>query len=113
MDRISRLMKKLKQGSTDYYMSKLLDVLQPVGLVPQEGKTYFFIYIAKSPNIIFDRHPLVTVSYVANWGFSGYSHHWNKVRNYDFSEMMSQLYEVNDNEISSAIKYPVMKVMGG
>lgn len=113
MDRISRLLKKIKPGNADYYMMKLLDVLEPAGLVPQVGKSYFFIYIAKSPNITFDRHPLVTVNYVASWGFSGYSHHWNKTRNYDYSEMMSQLYEINDSELGSAIRYPVMKIMGG
>jgi hypothetical protein len=87
--------------------------LRPVGVVPVVGSTYFFAYVAKTKGITFDMFPLVTVTGRFTWGFSGYAHHWNQVHNYDTSEMMTVLYEVDNDDLQDALSYPCMKIIGG
>ena len=73
----------------------------------QSGKYYTFLYLAKTPNIRYDQHPLVAVlDVVPDWGFRGLNYHWGKMRNYTFDEVMSGIYNVTEMEFRSLRSIP-------
>lgn len=65
---------------------------------PSSGKYYTYIYYAKTPNIIYDRYPLILASESTDYGFYGFNYHWGKIRQYTFKEVASPFYEVSINE---------------
>jgi len=69
--------------------------------IPSAGKYYTYIYYAKTPNIIYDRHPLILASESMDYGFFGFNYHWGKIRQYTFPEVASPFYEVNVNEFNT------------
>ena len=73
----------------------------------QSGKYYTFLYLAKTPNIRYDQHPLVAVfDVVPDWGFRGLNYHWGKMRNYTFDEVISGIYNVTEMEFRSLRSIP-------
>ena len=70
------------------------------------GKYYTYIYYAKTPNIIYDRYPLILASEPMDYGFYGFNYHWGKVRQYTFPEVASPFYEVNINEFNTLRSIP-------
>ena len=87
-------------GSPDYNMSLLLDYLTADEITPQANKYYVFVYKAKTPNIRYDQHPLILCGNVFKWGFTGYNFHWDEIRQYSWGEVLSNLYELNEEEFS-------------
>ena len=63
------------------------------------GDIYTFVYNAKTPGMSYDPYPLVAVTGVYYWGFTGLNFHWGTVRNYTWFEVNSLLLEVKKNEI--------------
>lgn len=90
-------------------MKLLLSTLTPSGIVPDRNKYYVFIYKAKTKNITYDRHPLVVVSEIYKWGFSGYNFHWNQFRKYSWNEVVSNLYEITDEEFNTVVNLNIAK----
>ena len=101
-----------KTRSPEYNMGKLLDVLTPSTIVPEPDKYYVFVYRAKTPNIVYDQHPFVICQTVFKWGFIGANlHHGLGIRQYTWAEIVTNLYEVSDDELNSVEALPIAKIV--
>jgi hypothetical protein len=94
----------------DDLMLEILDVLQESGRVPQAGKYYTFVYSPKTPNISYDQNPLVAVTEVYKWGFKAINFHWGELRQYTWSEVAGQLYEVYPDELADLREVPFANI---
>ena len=90
-------------------MASLMDVLDST-IVPDVDKYYVFVYKAKTRGIMYDAHPFVVVTGVFPWGFSGYNFHWDQPRRYSWNEVVSNLYVVTDEELTSVSNYPIANI---
>jgi hypothetical protein len=106
-NRITPIVKKLigTENSNDL-MNEIMNVLTETPMPPRAGRIYVFIYNAKTPNKPYDKNPLVAVTKVFSWGFTGFNYHWNEVRQYTWDEVASGLYEVYSEELSDLRKLP-------
>ena len=109
MNRVAPVVSQMV-GGPSYNMNILLGVLSPSGIVPRPDKYYVFVYKAKTRGITYDAHPFVVVTGVFSWGFSGYNLHWEGSRRYSWNEVVSNLYVVNDEELTSVSNYPIANI---
>jgi hypothetical protein len=72
----------------------------------QSGKIYTFTYRAKSSGLMYDMHPLVGVTNVYNWGFTGINFHWDETRQYTWDEVIGEVYEVRKEELTDIRRIP-------
>ena len=108
MNRIQGILRKAT-GKPEYNMRLLLNSLSPSTIVPEVDKYYVFVYKAKTKGIVYDMHPFVTCSSLYKWGFIGFNFHWNEYRRYSWTEIVSNLYEIQEQELNSMEQYPVAK----
>lgn len=94
----------------DDLMLEIMSVLQESGRVPQAGKYYTFVYSPKTPNISYDQNPLVAVTEVYKWGFKAINFHWGELRQYTWSEVAGQLYEVYPDELADLREIPFANI---
>ena len=94
----------------DDLMLEIMSVLQESGRVPQAGKYYTFVYNPKTPNIYYDQNPLVAVTEVYKWGFKAINFHWGELRQYTWSEVAGQLYEVYPDELADLREVPFANI---
>jgi len=94
----------------DDLMLEILNVLQESGRVPRAGKYYTFVYRPKTPNISYDQNPLVAVTEVYKWGFKAINFHWGQLRQYTWSEVAGQLYEVYPDELADLREVPFANI---
>jgi hypothetical protein len=100
IDRTEELQEKLDGSEdADSIMMSILEVFTETEWVPEPGKYYTFLYIAKSPDITYDEHPLIACMEVLAWGFKGLNFHWGTMRNYTWQEVVGALHVVNNDEI--------------
>ena len=92
-----------------YNMRLLLSSLTPSSIVPRPNKYYTFIYKAKTRGIQYDRHPLIVCGDVYRWGFNGLNIHWGGVRQYSWNEVLSNVYELSDEEFEFLQDVPLAK----
>ena len=90
-------------------MSILLSKLNPSGIVPNANKYYTFVYKAKTKGIQYDQHPLVLCGKVYKWGFTAMNQHWNAVRQYSWNEVLSNVYEISEEEFQTLTEVPLAK----
>jgi len=76
---------------------------------PSMGKYYTYIYYAKTPNIIYDRHPLIRATDPTKYGFYGFNYHWGKIRQYTLPEVASPYYELTLEELITIQSIPYAK----
>ena len=76
----------------------VLATLTPSTIVPEPNKYYTFIYKAKTKGITYDQYPLIVCGDIFRWGFTGLNVHWNSIRRYSWNEVISNTYEMNDEE---------------
>ena len=81
-------------------MDSLKDTVTPI---PEEGGLYTFVYNAKTPNIQYDQHPLITCTELNRWGFRGLNFHLRKYRNYTWQEISGLLYQVKPEELDDLL----------
>lgn len=93
----------------DDLMLEVLSLVRESGKVPRPGKFYIFVYNAKTPNLQYDQNPLVAVTEVFDWGFKGINFHWGETRQYTWSEVVGQLYEVYAEEVKDLQALPFQK----
>jgi hypothetical protein len=106
-NRIAPLVKKLLGVETaDDLMIELMNVLTETRQPPQAGRFYVFVYNAKTPNVRYDQNPLVAVTNVYKWGFSGFNYHWGEERQYTWDEVAGGMYEVYKEELSDLRRLP-------
>ena len=87
-------------GNPRRNMALLLERLSPSEIVPEPNKYYTFIYKAKTKGITYDQNPLIICGDVFNWGFNGMNSHWDAIRQYSWNEVLSNLYELTEDEFS-------------
>ena len=93
-------------------MEQIMDSLDPSGKIPSPGLFYTFIYTAKTPNILYDKHPLIYVETPAEpWVFFGFNFHWGLHRKYTWKEVQTSLYEVKPGELSDMREIPYAKFL--
>ena len=109
-DRVAPLAQRASRNSPETNMRSLLSVLTPSGIVPQPDKYYVFVYKAKTKGIQYDQHPFVVCTGVYRWGFSGYNFHLEQPRRYSWNEVMSNIYLVTDDELTSVQNFPITKI---
>jgi hypothetical protein len=100
MDRVAELEEKI-DGSEDpdLIMMSIMETFRDTQWIPEPGKYYTFIYIAKSPDKIYDEHPLIACMSLERWGFKGLNFHWGTMRNYTWQEVVGSLHVIENNEI--------------
>lgn len=113
-NRIRGILKKL-QGveDADFLMREIMkalpDTTDSYSITP--GTYCTFIYRAKTPQLVYDLHPLVAVTGVYEWGFTGINFHWAEVRKYTHPEVMSQIHIVRNQEIRDLRTIPYQKYL--
>ena len=110
--RITELKKRIK-GLTDpdSIMLEILSIFRETEFIPEVGKYYTFVYIAKTSGIKFDVHPLIACIDVQRWGFRGLNFHWGEVRNYTWIEVAGPLHIVRKDEISHLRQIPYARFL--
>ena len=112
MDRVKQLLDNEARGKgPDRNFADLIDIISPSVIIPETDKYYVFAYKAKTPRIRYDQYPLVYVTAVYKWGFQGYNFHWEGTRQYTWAEVITNLYEVVDEELNSVEKLPIAKLV--
>jgi len=87
-------------------MVEIIDVFNDFDVAPDVGNYYTFIYNAKTPNLLYDQHPLVAILEVNRWGFVGLNFHWvgldgADIRNYTWPEVAGYFHKIDNDEIMS------------
>ena len=90
-------------------MDMVLSNLSPSTIVPEANKYYTFIYKAKTRGIQYDMHPLILCGNVYSWGFNGDNYHMG-LRQYSWNEVLSNLYELSDEEFMFLQGVPLAKI---
>lgn len=81
---------------------------------PAPGRYYTYIYYAKTPGILYDRHPLIKAGDMLPKGFFGFNYHLGKIRRYntvDGDRLVSGLYELNQKEFETLRSVPYGKLI--
>lgn len=81
---------------------------------PSRGRYYTYIYYAKTPGILYDRHPLILAGDMLPKGFRGFNYHLGKIRQYnteDGDRLMSGLYELSQQEFATLKSVPYGKLI--
>ena len=97
-------------GQPEYNMKVLMRGLGPPVIVPEPNKYYVFVYEAKTPNILYDRHPFIACTGVYKWGFTGFNYHWEDYRRYSWLEVISNLYEITEEERETMMEFPIKRI---
>lgn len=83
-------------------------------LYPAPGRYYTYIYYAKTPGILYDRHPLILAGDILPKGFRGFNYHLGKIRQYnteDGDRLVSGLYELSQQEFATLKSVPYGKLI--
>jgi hypothetical protein len=101
LTRVALLKQKLsgKASNPDFIMFSILELFGDGENVPRPGSYCTYIYNAKTPDLLYDRHPLIAVLDITEWGFIGINFHLNKQRNYTWPEVASQFCTIENSEI--------------
>ena len=89
-------------------MGALTDSVTPI---PDVGKIYVFVYQPKTPGLRYDQNPLVAVTNIFSWGFTGINFHWGQPRRYTWDEVVGQLYQVTNEELQDLNTIPFAKLI--
>ena len=106
MSRLDGIEIEMRVNAPVHNMRQLLRRLSPAKIVPQPNKYYTFIYVAKTPGIVYDRHPFVLCGDVFSWGFTGFNQHWEEVRRYSWNEVQSNIFEIYEDEALTVKELP-------
>jgi hypothetical protein len=109
-NRIKPILKKVNQkNSPEFNLALLFNVIDTTTIVPKKDNFYVFVYQAKTPNITYDQHPFIVCSSILPWGFIGYNFHWEEYRRYSWAEVITNLYEINNEEITTMQNFPIAR----
>lgn len=97
----------------DILFGRIIELVNSTGVASPSVDNYCtFLYDAKTPNIVYDEHPLVYVTGIFSWGFRGINLHWGDVRQYTRNEIIGPVYLVSDEEIRDLETLPYKKIRG-
>ena len=109
MDRVAKAL-KMADGQPEYNMKVLMRELGPPMIVPEGNKYYVFVYEAKTPNLLYDRNPFIICTGIYKWGFTGFNYHWEDYRRYSWLEVVSNVFEIKEEEVESMKNYPNKRI---
>ena len=100
INRVEIMIQRISQISNrpDEIMKIIQEVFDDTDSIPNPGKIYTFIYTAKTPNIDYDKHPLVLVESISLSGFRGYNVHWGDYRNYVWKGVESPFHIIRKGQ---------------
>jgi len=108
--RVSQLKRKIRNMyNPDDIMLSIMEVFTRSEFIPDVGKYYTFVYLAKTPDITYDQYPLIAVTAVERWGFKGLNYHWNEFKNYTWQEVVGKMHVIEANEIEYMRTLPYSK----
>lgn len=112
-NRIRPLLNKLSGAeNADDIMNELIVVLSDSQVqVPQAGAYYVFQYFAITPELLYDRFPIVACTGVYEWGITGINRHINEPRNYNFNQFATPMYQIKNVELQSALTLPLRRLI--
>jgi hypothetical protein len=104
------------ENADDLMLEILEAVKDSVTPIPIPGKFYTFVYIAETPEILYDQHPLIYCDDISpskdgNIYFSGLNFHFPMQRVYRIDRVVGQLYEVYAGEIADLREIPYAKFL--
>ena len=109
-NRVSQLKRKIRNMyNPDDIMLSIMEVFTRSEFIPDVGKYYTFIYLAKTSDITYDQYPLVAVTSVERWGFKALNYHWNEFKNYTWQEVAGRMHVIEPNEIEYLRSLPYSK----
>jgi hypothetical protein len=113
MNRLKPILQDLKgTEDPDDLMIMIMEALKDIEYAPDKTGTMFtFIYLPKTPNILYDQHPLVEVTEITSWGFKGFNYHWNRIRNYTFPEIVGPMHRLYPVELQTLRTIPYRKFL--
>ena len=76
--------------------------------MPVPKGVYCIEYYAVSEPLLTDRFPIVGVTGVFDWGFTGMNLHLGEPRNYNYNNISSALYRLKPQEVAAARALPLM-----
>lgn len=88
-------------------MRLALSTLTPSQIVPKPNKYYVFVYKATTRGLRYDQHPLLVCGDVYQWGFTGMNVHWGEIRQYAWNGVVSNVYELTDEEFEFLQEIPL------
>lgn len=100
LSKVQMMMQRISQinDSPDEIMEIIQNVFDETEPYPSPGKIYTFIYTAKTPNIAYDKHPLLLVESISLSGFRGYNVHWGDHRNYVWEGVESSFHIIRKGQ---------------
>jgi len=78
--------------------------------VPVVNGVYCFEYYAITPGLLTDMFPIVGVTGVYEWGFTGMNLHLGEPRNYNYDNAASAFYRLKPQEVAAARALPLMSL---
>lgn len=75
--------------------------------IPQPGGIYLFQYYAMTPELLYDRYPVVGVRGVYEWGFAGMNFHIKDPRQYNYAQIASPIFQIKQEELNSLLVLPL------
>lgn len=94
--------------SSQEIMDELITALSDSQVpVPQPGGIYVFQYFAMTPDLLYDRYPVVGVDKVFDWGFTGVNLHIKDPRRYTYTQIASPIFQVKREELNSLLVLPL------
>jgi hypothetical protein len=101
LTRLERLKRKTKNvRDVDEIMRIILDIYGDTASFPTPGNYYTYIYNAKTPNLLYDNHPLIACLGLTETGFYGLNFHLGMNRNYTYPEVGSNVCLIESSEVS-------------
>lgn len=92
-------------------MDDLITVLSDTQTnMPLPGKVYVYSYFAAKPDLLTDRFPIVQVTGVYDWGWSGMNLHIQEPRNYSIGRNSTPLFMLKTSEVQAALTLPLMRL---
>lgn len=95
----------------DDRMLLITEALTETEVIPDVGAAYTFVYMAKTPDIVYDQFPLIICVGLKKWGFKGFNVHWGNVRNYTWQEVVGYLHLVYPEEFEILTTIPYAKIV--
>jgi len=111
-NRISIIQKNMNgaEFAEDVMDDLILALRDTQTLLPIPGKVYVYSYYAAKADLLTDRYPIVQVTGVYDWGWSGMNLHIGEPRNYNFDRRPTPMYLIHPNEVQSALALPLMRL---
>lgn len=102
MERLIELSENSSLETPQQNMHKLIEILDERTYgYPQPGDVFTFIYQAKTPNLIYDMHPVTEIQGFTKDGFYGWNYHLGMIRQYKArsGRLLSNFYKIDSDEL--------------